>query len=41
MKKNLLALTVLALIVGFSACKPREKCPAYGKANVNKHQSKV
>jgi hypothetical protein len=38
MKRNILALITLAAIIGFSACKPREKCPAYGKQTVKQQQ---
>jgi hypothetical protein len=36
MKKLTLLLLVVATIGLMGSCKPKEKCPAYGKASFNK-----
>lgn len=39
MRKNLTLLTMALLaVLAISSCKPREKCPAYGQAPVQKVQ---
>lgn len=40
--KKLTAIIVVVLAVGLiSSCKPKEKCPAYGKNLPQKHQPAV
>jgi hypothetical protein len=35
--KKLASLMLIAAVIGFmGSCKPKEKCPAYGKASFNK-----
>lgn len=36
MKKLISAIAVIAIVSAFTSCKPKEKCPAYGKINPDK-----
>jgi hypothetical protein len=41
MKKLLSAVAVIAIVSAFTSCKPKEKCPAYGKVNPDKTNKEV
>jgi hypothetical protein len=40
MKKIALVLSIASVIGAFSSCKPKEKCPAYGKYVPSKEVTK-
>ena len=41
MKKLFSVIAVIAIVSAFTSCKPKEKCPAYGKANPDKAAKEV
>ncbi|MGI8892873.1 MAG: hypothetical protein ACR2GN_05370 [Bacteroidia bacterium] len=41
MKKFLSVVAVIAIVSAFTSCKPKEKCPAYGKANPDNTKKEV
>jgi hypothetical protein len=41
MKKFLSAVAVIVIVSAFTSCKPKEKCPAYGKIHPDKATKEV